>query len=211
MIGQFGEMVLCAAGKNSAMDGGMECLYTAVKELREAGKSLRGLDWQARVGKLGGGTAAGDQLDAGVMKLLGKGYKAGLVGNGDQRTLVWHGVAPDGKLRCQGNKKGSRKKTQLPQPRRSTVHKRKLIPGGSSPLWYLSTHAKCVLGGQFPSQMNPSARQSRSPSQLGLYANTEEGAEQGSPAADAAAGSTDCCRFRAVDHETVSTENGPLA
>ena len=205
MLRQFAEMFLCAAGENSTVDGGMQRLDAAVEKFREAGKSLGGRDGQARVGELGGGSAAGYQLEAGAMKNLREGVEAGLVGNGDQCALVWHGVAPVGTQRSLGNKKGSRKKTQLPQPRRSTVHKGKLFPGGPPPPWYLSTHAKCMHFCRFPSQMNPSARQSRSPSLFGLHAITEEGAGQRSPTPDAAAVSPDFSLFRAAGHGPLTT------
>ena len=57
----------------------MQRLDAAVKKFREAGKSLGGRDWQARVAELAGGAAAGDQLYAGIMKLLRKGNETGLV------------------------------------------------------------------------------------------------------------------------------------
>jgi len=91
------------------------------------------------------------------------------------------------------------------------VHKGKLFPGGSSSLWYLSTPAKCFPVGQFRSQVNPSARQSRSPSLLGMYAITEERAEQRSSVAHAAPALTNFCCFRAVYRGSVPTENNPMA
>ena len=200
MLRQFAEMFLCAAGENSTVDGGMQRLDAAVEKFREAGKSLGGRDGQAPRRRVGRRCRrwrstrrrhheASAQRERDRSCLKRRSVRAGLT----WRCSFWNATVF-------GKQKRQSEKTQLPQPRRSTVHKGKLFPGGSSPLWYLSTHAKCVHFCRFPSQMNPSARQSRSPSLFGLYASTEEGAGQGSPTPDAAAVLPDFCRFRAAGH-----------
>ena len=72
VLGQFRQVLGCAAGKDAAVDGRVQCLDPSAQNFGKTSQIFDRNYRQTRVRQLAGRTATGDQLDAGGMQTSGE-------------------------------------------------------------------------------------------------------------------------------------------